>query len=362
MTEKHILEYESIRPSLLRFTKKLETLIHDILSEKQITVHLIESRTKDVSSFRNKISRENKSYEDPIREITDLCGIRVIAYYEDQVKQIEDLIRAEFSIDEENSLIHTRNGAEFGYKSSHFIIKINNKRSDLVEWNFSSNLTAEIQVRTVLQHAWAAISHKLQYKLEADVPNALKRKLFRLSALFELADDEFISLRDASHAVKEDIVNQLTEGNRKIPLDAYSLNELLETSAVMTEISADAADAGFNFDVPEYDPEYPSDDSERISDLLRLANIAGLKTVEDFDSMLNNAVEWSREYLLAQYKANKNISPGNWFVTNSFICELILLHAYHNSIRLGHLLVAGYSRESAKRIHEVAQSFKKANK
>lgn len=359
MIDTAVEEFAHRRNEYVRFTSKLEVLIRELLAAEKIDIHLLESRTKDVTSFRDKVARTSKAYRDPLAEVTDLCGLRVIAYYQDQVDAIGRLIAAEFLVDEENSLIHSASGAEFGYKSSHFVIRLKQDRGVLREWHGLSAFTAEIQVRTVLQHAWAAISHKLQYKREEDVPQLLKRKLFRLSALFEIADDEFVSLRDESTAVKKEIVGQLTGGNRKLPLDAISLGQLLSTSPTVAEICANAAEAGFNFDPPDYDPEDDDGDDDRISDLLKLANIAGLQTVEDFDAMLADALGWSGDYLLAQYQANERLTPGNWHVTPPFICELLLLHAHANSIRLGHLLVSGYAHEPGKRIYGVAQSFKR---
>jgi trimethylamine:corrinoid methyltransferase-like protein len=62
---------------------------------------------------------------------------------------------------------------------------------------------AEVHVRTVLQHAWAAISHSLQYKKEDDVPAALRRRLNRLAALLELADQEFTTLSAEHRALHQ---------------------------------------------------------------------------------------------------------------------------------------------------------------
>ncbi len=359
MTEASVEQFAQRRHEYIRFTSKLETLVRDLLAAEKIEHHLLESRTKDVASFGSKVARSSKTYRDPLSEVTDLCGIRIIAYYQDQADAIGRLIASEFVVDEENSLVHAATGAEFGYKSAHFIVRLSPERAALREWQGVSTFCAEIQVRTVLQHAWAAISHKLQYKRDEDVPQPLKRKLFRLSALFELADDEFVSLRDASGIVKQEIVNQLTGGNRQLPLDAVSLGQLLVTSPTVAEICAVAAEAGFNFDPPDYDDEDESED-DRLSDLLKLAGIAGLRTVEEFDTMLADALAWSKQYLEAQFSANGGISPGNWHVTPPFICELILLHARVASLRLGHLLVSGYAHEPAKRIYGVAQSFKAA--
>lgn len=360
MIESAVEQFTQRRQEYLRFTLKLDMLVRDLLAAEKIEFHLLESRTKDVTSFRDKVARTSKAYRDPLSEVTDLCGLRVIAYYQDQVDAIGKLIATEFLVDNENSLVHSASGAEFGYKSSHFIIRLKQDRGGLREWYGLSGFTAEIQVRTVLQHAWAAISHKLQYKREEDVPQILKRKLFRLSALFEIADDEFVSLRNETNIVKKDIIEQLIGGNRKLLLDAVSLAEFLDTSPIVAEICVDATEAGFNFEPPDFDSADYDDKSDRTSDLLRLANVAGFQTVEEFDGMLADALVWSKGYLHAQYQANKRLTPGNWHVTPHFICELLLLHARSSSIRLGDLLLSGYSHESGQRIYGVAQSFKRA--
>jgi putative GTP pyrophosphokinase len=49
-------------------------------------------------------------------------------------------------------------------------------------------MVCEIQVRTVLQDAWAIIQHHLVYKQESQVPRTLQRKLNSLAGLLETAD------------------------------------------------------------------------------------------------------------------------------------------------------------------------------
>src|SRR5215469_6238650 len=62
-------------------TGRLRTLIVDLLAEANIEVIQIEARTKAVDSFTEKISRKRAKYKNPLREITDLVGIRIIRKY-----------------------------------------------------------------------------------------------------------------------------------------------------------------------------------------------------------------------------------------------------------------------------------------
>jgi putative GTP pyrophosphokinase len=348
-------EFERLRPEYVRFTQKLDVLLRDLLQAKDIDFHLQEARTKENLSLREKIVRSARTSAGLLNEITDLSGLRVITYYEDDAIAVANLIESEFTVDQENSIVHSAVAAEFGYKSAHYVIKLSRGRAALLEWKGLAEFKAEIQVRTVLQHAWAAISHKLQYKRESDVPAILKRKLFRLSALFEIADDEFVSLRDASGVVTREIGELVSSGDRSLPLDYVSLSKLLKTSATVAELCAAAEEVGFNFDDLGFDPEH--EDRDTISDLIQLATLAEISTIRQFESLLNASLPWAKEYLNAQYHADGRFENLEWHVTPPFVCELILISAAAQHIRLGDLLLVGFSKEMGIRVFEIAKKF-----
>lgn len=349
-----VLAYERLRPEYARFTQKLDVLCRELLKAKAIDFHLLESRTKEISSLRDKINRPDKSYTNPLAEITDFAGLRIITYYQDAANEVAKLIGAEFQVDQDNSVIHSSSAAEFGYKSAHFVIKLNPVRTTLLEWHGFSEFSAEIQVRTVLQHAWAAISHKLQYKREEDVPAALKRKLFRLSALFELADDEFVSLRDASGQVTKEISDLFTKGERQLAIDYVSLSKLIDASPVVPEICDYAAKVGFDFN---YGSSFDEEESrDTLSDLIQLSGIAGIYTIEDFERILESALPWVKDYLDAQYNADRK-ATGRWHVTPPFVCELVLIGASVRNLQVDHLLQIGFHPSIGERVYNVAVKF-----
>lgn len=352
-----VLAYERVRPEYVRFTNKLKVLFEELLKAKAIDFHLLESRTKEVASLRDKIGRPGKTYSDPLTEITDLVGIRVITYYQDAANEVAKLIASEFQIDQENSVIHSSSAAEFGYKSAHFVITLNSARAELLEWNSFSDISAEIQVRTVLQHAWAAISHKLQYKREDDVPVILKRKLFRLSALFELADDEFVSLRDASGQVTEEITALVKSGERQLAIDYISLGNLIDTSPVVAEICAYAAEVGFDFDGDDVGPDDDEDGGDALSDLIQFAGIANIGTIDSFEKALESSLSWAKSYLGAQFNYSGKTAKARWYVTPAFICQLVLICISVKHYRLGHLLKLGYHHSIASRVYDIAVKF-----
>jgi putative GTP pyrophosphokinase len=67
-------KYRSLRPLYEGFALKLEPLLRDILEANNIKYQVVESRAKEIPSFEEKISRPGKSYGDPLKDITDLCG------------------------------------------------------------------------------------------------------------------------------------------------------------------------------------------------------------------------------------------------------------------------------------------------
>lgn len=128
--------------------------------------------------------------------ISDLVGLRVICIYESDIEKVALSLRKNLEVlgetDKSSALeIHEN---QFGYKGLHLDAKLNADRSSLPEYVRFSDLKFEIQVRSIVQDAWSEVDHRLKYKKR--IPTDLKRRINRLAAIFELADQEFEAIRD----------------------------------------------------------------------------------------------------------------------------------------------------------------------
>lgn len=135
------------------------------------------------------------------------------------IEKIESIIRKEFDVIEKVDKLTDKGTDRFGYGAIHFIVKLG-KGSAGARYDDLKDLVCEIQVRTVLQDAWAIIDHHLVYKNESDVPTQLQRKLNSLAGLFETADDQF----DRVRTERESYVASVRD-SRKIP-EQFLQNEL----------------------------------------------------------------------------------------------------------------------------------------
>lgn len=169
-------------------------LLTELFKQQKFNIHLISGRTKSQASLAVKIQKSNHKYQD-LSEITDLCGIRIITCYEDEIDQIAALIKAHFSIDETNSVDKRKllKAESFGYTSLHLILEcpVNQPGNSAVV-----KCKIELQIRSILQHAWAEIEHGLVYKNKNTPTYATRRQFSRLASLLEFADAEFLRLRD----------------------------------------------------------------------------------------------------------------------------------------------------------------------
>jgi ppGpp synthetase/RelA/SpoT-type nucleotidyltranferase len=188
-------------------------------------------RIKDKDSFVEKIDR--KKYEKPFDECEDFCGIRIICYYQSDVGKIAEIISKEFEVLENQDKEELLEADQFGYRSTHFIVRIKKEWLQAPNYRGLENFKAEIQIRTVLMHAWAEIEHKLAYKKAAHVPKQFKRKLSRISAKLEEADEQFEELKKEIAEYKEDVA-EITKGEsldtQNIELNLDSLQAFLDTT------------------------------------------------------------------------------------------------------------------------------------
>lgn len=191
----HIKNYKEIRADYVAFAELLEEILRKA-AEAFGYLALVESRAKTVKSFTGKIIKKGK-YNDPLKEMTDLCGGRIILHYQSQVKKMCAFIEDNFEIDKANS--HNAKTAlnfnEFGYRSVHYIVtpKKDSILGIPVDKKFH-NLKAEVQVRTLAEHVWADISHDRIYKTDLLISDEWKRNVARLSAILEDVDNDFSQL------------------------------------------------------------------------------------------------------------------------------------------------------------------------
>ncbi|ACL76180.1 GTP pyrophosphokinase [Ruminiclostridium cellulolyticum] len=173
------------------FSEQLSDVIKSILNSEGIQYHTITFRVKDIDSLVKKI--EKKKYKDPINQITDFSGLRIIAYTNSDVNKICYLLENEFCIDYINSNNKNLllNVDKVGYRSIHYIVMYGSERLHLGEYKDFKDFKCEVQVRTLLEHAWAEIEHDRIYKSQYDIPDNLKRKFNLQSGNLELIDNEF---------------------------------------------------------------------------------------------------------------------------------------------------------------------------
>jgi putative GTP pyrophosphokinase len=256
-----------------------------------LTSHKIEHRTKSVESFLHKL--QTKKYADPFQDIKDFVGLRIVTYYPDDVSRIADLLKDEFVIDKEHSRdeFAQLNVDEFGYRSIHLVVRLKKPRTSLPEWNAFLSLCAEIQIRSVLQHAWASISHKLDYKTAAQAPPELRRQLFRLSALLELADQEFRSLREDIHEIKKRYSREVHRGDLNIPLSLDSLSEFVEQRVDLNKWAQLGVQSGMSAVSKIVDL------SGDLPPLLLTLQAAGVSSVAEFAKMLPKIRRQAKQHL-----------------------------------------------------------------
>lgn len=219
-------QYRALRPTYENFTERLQGLLSDLLAD--VPVHEIQCRAKSVSSFGKKACKPATGathgdvlvlkYPDPLATqggVTDLAGARIITYVPSVIESVKQIVEDEFELIEpwEDKGERLTEVGRIGYKSIHALVKLSATRRDLKEFKYYKDLVLEVQIRTILQHAWAEMEHDIRYKSVEDVPKIISSRFTALAGLIEIADREFQAIQDYDRVLKEQVAqtSQLRE-------------------------------------------------------------------------------------------------------------------------------------------------------
>jgi len=203
-------EYQDNLPLFREKELEVKGMLIKTFQDAALEVAGIESRIKTLKSLSGKLELKGHKYKS-LADITDILGLRITTFYIDDVDKVASAVERLFTIDWENSVDKRKiqNTDSFGYLSLHYICSVPG-----FPFRF------EIQMRTLLQHAWANMNHDTGYKSGVEIPRQYMRNMSRLAGMLELVDEEFSKIR-----------NELTDYRRRV--------QALVRSGNLDEVSID---------------------------------------------------------------------------------------------------------------------------
>ena len=246
-------EFNKLAPELKKWGDYVDEKLNAHVSQmysgtKEVVQFPAVCRVKDIDSFISKALYRNKDYKNPLLEITDKVGTRLVVLCNEAVKNISDYINSKngkyWIIKEKSqdiSKIRHENPEVFTYQSDHYIVEpCKDYQSPALEY-----LTCEIQIRTLLQHAYSEVSHAFVYKKQENIEPTTLRMLAASMAFIEEADNKFdniFKMKQGGDNIKQSLIekvkleySKLNKGysNDKIDMDVlYMFVNLYDSSKI----------------------------------------------------------------------------------------------------------------------------------
>lgn len=262
-------QFEACLEQYTRAANDLLTQLEERIRRWDFHVHSLNGRIKSTDSLRGKLKL--KQYQN-IDQVSDLIGVRIIAYFRNEIDLLSKMVEDHFDVDWSNSRSNANaKGDCFGYQSVHYVLRMGS-------YDFGGKTTpiiAEIQIRTVLQHAWAEIEHDLRYKGKVLLTEEVERNFARVAAVLETADLEFVGLRKTISELATVLVHRgITPTAEEHLLTEESLNTLLLESHLVSRLDQALAE------VSRGSIHYSSDVVAKLLGRLREVNIETTSRLE----------------------------------------------------------------------------------
>jgi len=249
---------------------------------------------KKFDSFWEKIRR--KEIDDKFFDrMEDLAGVRVICLYLGDLERIRTIIFNEFRVLKADTM-RTTSVDHFGYMSDHYIVALPKEYSG-PRYDEVKNLKCEIQVRTILMHAWATVSHHLDYKQNRDIPTEFRKDFNAISGTLYLADTHFEMLRKKTEKSKLKL-------RRSAELGRLDLEQ---------EINLDSLGVYLVWKFPQWE-------IGNIQQSLKDMKLAKLRTLKELDTLAN------------EYKSLAKPTKKNRKITSSDFVRFCLIRKWPKAL------------------------------
>lgn len=214
--------YNEFRRSYPLAAEDFIDAIEELLADAGVNYDRVTARVKQWRSLKMKAMKKTATgeflYQDPWAEIVDVVGVRITTYNSTAIPDVIAVLKKSFAVRKQvDKAAQTRISGGFGYGSHHLVLQVTDACEDLHDY---VGLIFEVQVRTVLQHAWAEFEHDIRYKGAGGELDPRVDRAFTLAAgLIELADQQF----DQIAAIQEEV----PAGVKNVEISADTLPGIL---------------------------------------------------------------------------------------------------------------------------------------
>ncbi|MFF5178235.1 GTP pyrophosphokinase family protein [Micromonospora sp. NPDC000316] len=238
---------------------KAREWIKELIDDAGMHLHSVEARVKDRADAERKILDKGVG-EYSLENMTDVLGVRVITYFPDEIDSVASIIEREFGVDHENSVDKRAllDPDRFGYLSLHYVVRVRQDLCSRRDFEKYCDFKFEIQIRTILQHAWAEIEHDLGYKSKEDLPVDVRRRFSRLAGLLELADSEFEHIRNDLSEHRLAVGLAVRESPLGVPIDRDSILAYIAESGRLARLDLELTELYGGATVAAPSPDYAS--------------------------------------------------------------------------------------------------------
>lgn len=198
-SQRYLTKYEAELLNVARQTELARDAVESVAVGTNAPILLpIGARAKSLDSLRAKLRRHT-----PHRKLYDRIGVRIICHYVSDIDPLVEQLKLRFDWDRELSKDRrlSLGTKQFGYRSVHLVVQMRDSSLGLAAFSALRGEWFEIQVRSLLEHAWAEIEHEVRYKARMTYPTAVERQLNAVAGTLELLDSEFGALRMARDKV-----------------------------------------------------------------------------------------------------------------------------------------------------------------
>ena len=189
---KMAFEFQQIMMVYESAIKQIETKLDILNKENKVSgrrnpIETVKSRVKTPQSIAGKLEKRNLpvTFESMVENLHDIAGVRVICPYISDIYSVRDMLlkQPDITLLEEKDYI--KNPKESGYRSLHLVIQVPVYLSTTTH-----HVKVEIQLRTIAMDFWACLEHELHYKTTTNVPESIRRELFRVAETIAMTDRE----------------------------------------------------------------------------------------------------------------------------------------------------------------------------